>query len=163
MKTKKCFKCSKRKPLSDFYKHPRMADGHLGKCKKCAKADVKQNYALRRPQYIAYEKSRQNLPHRVSARKAYAKTENGKQSKARAILKQRQLYPEKYKARIMVSNAIRDGKLISLPCVKCGENKAHAHHEDYSKPLDVMWLCKKHHLERHRELKNGDNPAEVDA
>ena len=38
-----------------------------------------------------------------------------------------------------------------LPCEVCGERKTHAHHDDYSKPLEVKWLCKKHHDEHHRE------------
>lgn len=58
-------------------------------------------------------------------------------------------YPERVRARQEVFNAIQRGEIIRQPCSVCGLEKAHAHHEDYSKPLDVMWLCRKHHREIH--------------
>lgn len=42
--TKKCFKCNQAKPLSDYYKHKEMPDGHVNKCKECNKKDVRENY-----------------------------------------------------------------------------------------------------------------------
>jgi len=51
-----------------------------------------------------------------------------------------------------VCRALKSGKLTRQPCQVCGEMRVQAHHEDYSKPLDVMWLCTKHHAERHVEL-----------
>lgn len=41
------------------------------------------------------------------------------------------------------------GLLIKQPCVICGEIKAEKHHEDYSKPLAVDWICRPCHLEYH--------------
>jgi len=58
--------------------------------------------------------------------------------------------PQKRSARIVVGNAIRDGKLTKGPCAKCGNPKVQAHHHDYSKPLDVTWLCSSCHAKEHR-------------
>lgn len=46
--------------------------------------------------------------------------------------------------------AIRKGDLIKTPCEVCGIEKVEAHHPDYNRPLKVMWLCKKHHVEWHK-------------
>lgn len=56
---KRCFKCGQVKPLSDFYKHKEMSDGHLNKCKCCAKKDTKDNYRAHIGQYKKYDKYRQ--------------------------------------------------------------------------------------------------------
>lgn len=53
--------------------------------------------------------------------------------------------PQAEKARDTTKQAIKNGKLTRLPCRVCGNPKSEAHHEDYSKPLEVDWLCKKHH------------------
>lgn len=63
---------------------------------------------------------------------------------------EKQRYPEKIKARDAVQKAKKSGKLIVGPCSVCqATEKIHAHHEDYSKPLDVIWLCNKCHHNRH--------------
>jgi ribosomal protein S27AE len=60
--------------------------------------------------------------------------------------------PEKRRAHSVMWNAILAGKLKQQPCERCGAEKAHGHHDNYSKPLDVRWLCSTHHRERHRDL-----------
>lgn len=55
----------------------------------------------------------------------------------------------KQKAHAAVAGAIKSGKLIKLPCW-CGNTMSQAHHEDYSKLLEVTWLCQKHHKQEHR-------------
>lgn len=70
--------------------------------------------------------------------------------------KQRQYrlaYPEKHRAHEIVANALRTGRLTRRPCEVCGEARAEGHHDDYSKPLDVRWLCRAHHMELHRKRK----------
>jgi len=63
------------------------------------------------------------------------------------------------KARRKAQKAKSTGKLIEEPCQRCGLTKnIHMHHEDYSKPLDVVWLCAKCHTARHKEL-NKQTPA----
>ena len=59
--------------------------------------------------------------------------------------------PEKRLAHSRVAHAIESGRLVRQPCEKCGDPKSHAHHFDYSKPLDVVWLCSAHHGEVHRQ------------
>ena len=149
---KECFKCKESKPLSEFYKHPQMGDGYLGKCKECAKRDSRAQGTDKE-----YDRKRNVLPHRVAAREAYAKTEAGKRARIRGTRAYRLKYPAKTKARNMVGNAVRDGKLFREPCGDCGAEKAHAHHDDYAKPLNVRWLCPAHHREWHKENGPGVN------
>jgi len=59
-------------------------------------------------------------------------------------------YPERVKARKLVGRAIESGKLVRKPCLICGKKEVQGHHEDYSKPLDIIWICKKHHDMYHR-------------
>ena len=60
-------------------------------------------------------------------------------------------FPEKYKARNTLMNAVKAGKIKRGLCVKCGAQKVEGHHPDYSKPLEAVWLCNKHHMELHRK------------
>lgn len=57
---------------------------------------------------------------------------------------------ERHEARWQVNRAIASGRLQRQPCEQCG-CRAHAHHDDYAKPLDVRWLCSIHHREHHAQ------------
>jgi hypothetical protein len=147
---KTCKTCSKDKPLSSFYVHKAMLDGHLNICKDCTKARVSKHRALNIDSVRAYDKQRAMKPERVNARKEYAKTEAGKKSHAKALINYREKHTDRYFAHQVFSNAIKDGKVEKLPCFICGDNKVEGHHPDYSRPLDVVWLCNKHHREAHK-------------
>jgi ribosomal protein S27AE len=117
-----------------------MADGHVNKCKECNKNDVSNNRNKNLEKYRAYDRERAKIPERIKA--------NTEVTRAwRAEDKRRQL------GHTAVARAIRNGSLVRLPCIRCGEAKSLAHHEDYDKPLDVMWLCQPCHKQRHKELK----------
>lgn len=81
----------------------------------------------------------------------YAKKPNEKVRRAKSAKRYRSDPTEKMKnyARGAVSNAIDKGRLVRLPCEQCGAIDTEAHHDDYSKPLDVRWLCRPHHMTLH--------------
>ena len=133
-----CKSCSETKPMSDFYKGHLSRDCRVGKCKECVKSDVRANRLVNLDYYREYDRERGNrLP------KSYLRS-------------YRTLNPAKYKAHCAVSNAVRDGRLTKRDsCEGCGsELSIHGHHDDYSKPLDVRWLCAGCHRQWH--IKNGE-------
>lgn len=132
MDKKECFKCRATKPLDAFYAHPDMADGHLGKCKECTKRDNKQWYRRTLDERHAYDRGR-CTPERMK----------------RASEHYRETNPQKHGAHVAVYQAIKSGRLIRKPCESCGDPHSEAHHDDYSKPLDVRWLCLPCHRTHH--------------
>lgn len=56
---------------------------------------------------------------------------------------------KRIKARSILNHYLRDNHLSKQPCEVCGE-MAEAHHDNYDKPLDVRWLCFKHHRKYHK-------------
>jgi hypothetical protein len=61
----------------------------------------------------------------------------------------RSKFPEKNKARSKLRYEVMMGRIKKLPCEVCGNEKSEGHHEDYSKPLEVSWLCSQHHRNKH--------------
>ena len=152
---KVCFKCGETKPLAEYYAHKQMADGHLNKCKICTKKDANKHRAENLEYCKDYDRKRIDQPSRIAKRKEIAERwKNDPELKEKMRLS-RIVWLEKNTikraAHIITGNAIRDGKLVKQPCIVCGED-AEAHHEDYNYPMDVVWYCKKHHGERHRQI-----------
>ncbi len=148
---KPCIKCKTMKPIDDFYRHEQMADGHINKCKDC----VREYMILRRTgpmreRILAYDRERGARPHRKEGVRRYSRTDRGRTLQRAAGRRWVSVNPEKRRAHYTVSNAIRDGRMRRAPCEVCGA-KAQAHHHDYSKPLEVRWLCAAHHAEEHKK------------
>lgn len=149
--TKQCFKCGKIKDICDFYAHPKMSDGHLNKCKECTIKDVRDHREANHAEFIAYDRRRyrENPERKISAGKWSRENPEKKLMVGRAWAKRNN---NKRKAQAAVAREIKSGRMSRMPCADCGTvENVHAHHPDYSKPLDVVWLCSIHHGLRHRK------------
>lgn len=78
-----------------------------------------------------------------------AERRKDRNKKKRESIKARPEALVKHKARRLASKAIASGKLVRQPCEVCGAPEVEAHHDDYSKPLAVRWLCPEHHRAHH--------------
>ena len=142
---KKCRKCFIEKPIEHFYKHKQMFDGHLNTCIDChKKAGAIWSKSEKGKEF--YKNREKTLKRRLWSREFQRKNRKNYYKHQVAYLKRN---PEKYKARFTLINAIIWGKIKRQPCQECGCLKTEGHHIDYSKPLEVIWLCRKHHLEIH--------------
>lgn len=139
--SKTCFKCQIEKPLSDFYLHRGMKDGHLNKCIDCCKSDEIKRRRNNVESIREYDRKRGKLQHRKDA------TTERTREKRRSM-------PGYMAAHNAVARALKNGSLVKKQCEMCGSIMSVAHHDDYTKPLDVMWLCTIHHKARHSYLDN---------
>lgn len=125
--TKVCKGCGVEKSIEDFYRHKGMRDGRLNYCIECVTERVRLH--------------RRDNDHVREAQRTKRTTLD---------LKQYRLdNPDKYAAHKKVSVAVRNGTLTKKPCSVCGSDDVVAHHEDYTKPLEVEWLCQLHHMRHH--------------
>lgn len=160
---KTCFKCGIDKPRSEYYAHKQMGDGLLGKCKVCARSDVRANRADKIEYYRAYDRARASEPHRVEARKAYDQTPRGREKQRQGSGAWAKRNPEKRAAQIALGNAVRHGKIAKPSvCPVCHQGtesrRMQAHHHDYSKPLDVQWMCVSCHAAHHKAERDALRP-----
>jgi len=131
--------CGIEKPLEEsFYKSKGHASGYENRCKKC---HAKQSR----------ERRHENYDKEAERKKSITRRKNGTTAKSYKIMTEK--YPEKYRARYFLRNEVQAGRIIKGDCVVCGNKETHGHHDDYSKPLEVKWLCREHHMELHRNLK----------
>lgn len=158
---KECFKCKVLKPYSEYYKHPKMADGHLGKCRECAKIDVRTNRKVKIDYYSYYDRNRPNAKERselctVRNKDKYHNDDSFRQSVLESKEKWSKKNPQKRKAQIYLGNAVRDGRVLKPSiCSHCNEEKRiQGHHWSYEREhwLDVIWLCAPCHGKEHRRL-----------
>lgn len=137
METKTCKRCGLAKQRAEFHKDSGKKDGLRVLCKLCIKA---------------YQAQPRVMEIKRRAQRRYSKTALGKitemlhgpkrQERIKALGRDKVYYA--------VRGAQRNGTLEKQPCETCGDPNTQAHHHDYSRPLDVRWLCHMHHAEEHR-------------
>jgi hypothetical protein len=158
---KKCICCGVIKELSMFYSHPAMSDGHLNKCKDCCKKHSTENRMKNIDRYREYDRNRPNKKERAKKtyeRKIKLREEDPEKYDSiyhKARKNYRTNHREKYLANSKLEYALEVGKIIRPSvCSRCGiECTPQGHHFDYSKPLDVIWLCAKCHAAVHVEIR----------
>ena len=125
-----CNKCGQDKPLTDFHRNKSRPLGREYFCKEC-----------------------QKLKDKKREKRFYRDYSESTKKKIR-LWKRRDYWinRHKYVAREMVKALVKTGEIKKQPC-KCGNPKSMAHHPDYAKPLEVVWLCHKHHYEEHQKIK----------
>ncbi len=169
---KTCSKCGEAKPLDDYSRNSHAPDGREWRCKVCVRASSRAYYAANREVHVAYSrKYREKDPTKVAEGQRRRNAEDPQRVRAYAV-GYRQRHPtrvrqqqadycrrnrEKSNAHSAVNNAKKAGKLIpALACERCGHDfsvyRREAHHEDYTKRLEVEWLCSLCHKTHHREV-----------
>lgn len=128
---KRCPVCKRVLPLDEFWSNAGREDGRQVYCKAC---------------WAEYTKYRMS------------QTPSGRFRKIRRVVERNRRDPQKHRASLYVSCAVYFGDLQKQPCEKCGATKTEAHHDDYSKPLEVRWLCKTHHAEADLARRTNGSP-----
>ena len=161
MLTKKCICCGEEKYLDDFYSHSQMKDGHLNKCKDCCKKQSLERRKNKLESIKEYDRNRPNKEERnINNKKRLIsmKKENPDkyyELKRKVAKNYRESNREKLRAEGKLDYAVSTGK-INRPeeCSICHKKCIpHGHHYDYSKPLDVIWVCEVCHAKLHAKIR----------
>lgn len=159
--TKNCSICKSRKSLKAFPNDKRANDGKQSRCKACqalyekAYSQTEKGNASRRVANKVYRQSEKG----ATKRKAYEQSEEGRAKGKLRTRKYKELCPEKRRAVNVLNSAIRAGRLVRPNiCEHCKQvcEIIHGHHPDYSKVLEVVWLCPRCHIEEHIRLEKGE-------
>lgn len=125
-----CKQCKMVKPDDCFY------ESNQTRCKECVKEAVRANRQEKIEYYRAYDRER------------------GCRQDATYLREYRARNATKARAHRKVSYEMRAGRLTRQTCQQCGSSPTHAHHDDYTKPLEVRWLCAACHRQWH--IENGE-------
>lgn len=159
--TKQCSRCRSVKSIDEFHRDSRKTDGRLCHCKACAAGLYQKNRdRIRAKQNSHYYATRDDRKDHVVKKDRQYRIANKERLNAQKAEYARLNRP-KIEAGNAVQSAIACGRMVKMPCEICGKEKAEAHHDDYSRPLDVRWLCRSHHMQWHRKNGEGANGRHI--
>lgn len=150
-----CDRCNLAKSVGDFHWTKERAEPRKI-CKECHRKACRENYAANRTRILEQHKQRASLPEVRERQNEIARKNRHLPHNRKRVRKYCDLYnerhPEKYAAKLAVRWAIKRGDIVRPDrCGKCATiGQVQAHHHDYTKPLDVEWLCQKCHTTEHR-------------
>lgn len=129
---KRCPRCGETKPLEAFNRNRSRPSGRQDYCKTCTRSHRKANREKRRAMQRDW---RRRNPDKI---RQYRRTRESN-------------HPEKEAANAAVRAAVDAGRLVrATVCEYCGNaTKTEGHHRDYSKQLEVVWLCHDCHVDEH--------------
>jgi hypothetical protein len=103
----------------------------------------------------AYQREYQRRWAKENREKRVIYEKNWRDANPEAAAEKKRRYTERNREKVNARNTLRRsiaaGKIQREPCDVCGDPQSEGHHHDYSKPLDVRWLCRKHHGELHHD------------
>ncbi len=145
---KTCERCKRTLPLDDFYPCSTAIDGHRGACKECKKADSSKYYKEHREEMMIKQRAywlRVHGPPKELLTKEERKARDDACKRA-----WRERNPQADAAHKTSRRALLSGLLTMQPCEICGKSQnTNMHLEDYSKPLEVTFLCPSCHQRFH--------------
>lgn len=149
---KACRICNEEKPMSEFYKNPGMKDGHINNCKSCHNKRCVEWTAKNKERVNENNRKRAKKTEFKEARKKQYTSEAGRAKAREAMRRYRERRPMVGAAHMFVLVAIQKGLIKKeTECSSCGsQNRVEAHHDDYTKPDVIRWLCKACHETWHR-------------
>jgi len=156
---KKCSECREEKDVSEFYVHAAMADGRLGKCKVCVRARVRKHRQENIESIREYDRKRGSLAKRQESAREYQGVNRTKVNAIKNEWSKRNR--DKRNANQKLSRAILAGVILRASvCDLCSAGgRIEGHHPDYSKPLEVLWLCGACHRKIHKIARDNARKA----
>lgn len=142
-----CVACNRSLPESDFYASNR------SRCRACCLEYMRAYRAKRRAESAGSRSPdwKRKTADIAAYRRAWAAAHPGYATRKKREWLERNA--DRARARARYRDALKSGRLVRQPCEVCGAEKVDGHHDDYSKPLEVRWLCREHHLQAHRRVK----------